>query len=324
MKSLKKNSITIGIYIVFAISLIGIGGLKQFLPELSNSWGAYIFGYAVFLLLGSIGYRIWLSWASIKGMCFRLLAFIKSWWEKVQKVLFLMAMVGIAMLIYYWAYLNISTSNYLALIFAYLGLVTIPFAIKHLEPKTDKTWARLISRTLTIGINVILALIFPALLFIAYIFITSLFFFIPLATIILVASFLEWNLDIQTACFVCFILFSVSIVHLSTYTKKLIYAVLPLVDVTIGYSERFRKFTDYVLQKEILHYVVYGAYAIFLFVLGVKELSLGSPVFSAKTDRVLMLSFLVYIAINNMVAKGREVNISIDDVFDKFIHIFKE
>ena len=324
----QKKHISIGISAFIILSWLGICCFNQFYPELSKSWGIYMFGYSLFLLLISIGLWMWVSWegltAGIHKMHLRLLDTMKSWWVKLLKMAFLIMMLGIAVLMYYWAYLNISKNHYLPVLLFFLGIITIPLVEKLLKLKENSFWAKKILMAIRIFTSVLVALIFPAVLFFSYLVIASMFFFIPLVFIILMMYNYGWELNIEAASFVCFVIFSISIVHLSTYTKKFIFSILPLIDVTNGYTKRFREFTDYVLQKELLNFIVYALYAIFLIILGVKELALGSPVFSIKTDRALMLSFLVYIAINNMIGKSREVKITIDEVFNKFIHIIKE
>ena len=129
------------------------------------------------------------------------------------------------------------------------------------------------------------------------------------------------NLNLHGIYFICFVLGTISLVHLSDVMKRVINSILPINLLIEGMSERFKKFVSYLLRKECLDALMFMGYAIFLLITTFSQLNSGTYIISNKADNAVVQSFLVYIAFTNMKGKFEFVKFDIDVLFDRFISV---
>ncbi len=143
----------------------------------------------------------------------------------------------------------------------------------------------------------------------------------PMALIMLINSFLEIGLATSTIQFISLCISTMTITVFSESLLKLVFPfIVRLIKIKKG-ATSYKKWLSLFYKKENVIFVIYLLYFVFLSISSYYEIQYGIPFFNKETDKVILKSFLVYIAFTSLINKLQSVQLKLTEVLKYFFLI---
>ena len=289
----------------------------------------FFFLFSIVVLVISISFRfvIWRleDKERIKYKLKREFVKFKALISTAAKMLTLIVFLGITIVCLYKlmrVYINEGCFTFVIYVLGFVAFSTLMFlAERYLRKRRHVKlfqWLHFIVGVTTV---LILNFLFPMFLLVGYVFFLLFISFGVLFILLMELRYLNvLNFSLHGIYFICFVFGTISVVHLSEAMKKLVEWFLPINSLE-RMNKRFKELMSYLLREECLDALMFLGYAVFLLMTTFFQLNSNKYLIGPQADKVVVQSFLVYIAFTNVKGKLKIVKFSTNELFTKFMNV---